>query len=101
MPRVHRTAAARKDYHDIFLYIAEHDIDAARRLLREFDEKLHLLADFPGLGSKRDELRADMRSFPVGEYLIFYRELRRGGVELIRVVHGARNLKKVFPRKRR
>ena len=96
MSRVRRTAAARKDYHDIFLYIAEHDIEAAKRLVREFDEKLQLLLEFPGLGQKRDELRHEMRSLPVRDYLIFYRPLPKRGIELIRVVHGARNLKKIF-----
>ncbi len=33
--------------------------------------------------------------FPVGSYLILYREIT-GGVEIVRVVHGARDLPDLF-----
>ncbi|HYO09502.1 MAG TPA: type II toxin-antitoxin system RelE/ParE family toxin [Tepidisphaeraceae bacterium] len=41
-----------------------------------------------------------MRSLPVRGYIIFYRQTREG-IELMRVLHGARDLKKIFRRKRR
>ena len=48
-----------------------------------------------------DELYRDMRGFPAGDYLIFYRPLAGGGgIVLMRVVHGARNLRALFRRKR-
>ncbi|MFM6138177.1 MAG: type II toxin-antitoxin system RelE/ParE family toxin [Cuspidothrix sp.] len=36
-----------------------------------------------------------MRYFPVGNYLILYREIK-DGIEIVRVVHGARHLPDVF-----
>jgi toxin ParE1/3/4 len=36
-------------------------------------------------------LRSDLRSFPFGAYLILYR-IVDDGVEIVRVVHSARNL---------
>ena len=39
----------------------------------------------------RSDIVPGVRSFPVGNYLIFYRETGQG-IEIIRVLHGARNL---------
>ena len=47
------------------------------------------------MGPMRDELAPGLQSFPVGKYLIFYRKMK-GGIEIIRVLHGARNLPEVF-----
>jgi toxin ParE1/3/4 len=59
------------------------------------------LADAPTIGSswetdnpKLTGLRVSaIRGF--GKYLIFYRPIKNG-IEVVRVLHGARNLKKVF-----
>lgn len=69
--------------------------DVADRLLLSFDAKLALLAELPGIGRSRDELRPRLRSFPVGPYTLFYRPAS-DGIELIRVVHAARDLKSIF-----
>ena len=99
MPSVRRTPTSRRDYAAIWDYVADHGSpDAADRLLRAFDSKLAFLAEFPGAGQARPELRPRLRSFPVGVYLLFYRPTR-DGMELIRAVHGARDLRKVFRRR--
>jgi toxin ParE1/3/4 len=99
MGLVRRTPMSHRDYGAIWDYIADGGSpSAADRLLRTFDEKLDLLSDFPGLGPARPELRPRLRSFPVGDYLLFYRPIR-GGIELIRVIHGARDLRAVFRRR--
>jgi len=38
-----------------------------------------------------DELAANLRSFPIGNYLVFYRPFE-GGIHLIRLLHGAREI---------
>ncbi|WP_281405649.1 type II toxin-antitoxin system RelE/ParE family toxin [Mesorhizobium sp. B2-4-19] len=43
----------------------------------------------PGMGIARPEVRADLRTFPAGNYLILYRQIG-DGVEIVRVIHGAR-----------
>jgi len=50
------------------------------------------------LGPARPELGADVRSLPLGKYLIIYRPVK-GGIELVRFVHGARNLRRLFRRR--
>jgi Plasmid stabilization system protein len=42
-----------------------------------------LLADFPEMGQKCDELEPDLRSFPVENYMIFYRPID-DGVQIVR-----------------
>jgi toxin ParE1/3/4 len=98
MGRLERTAASRLDYLEIFLYVAEQNLPAAESLLRTFDDTLEKLADMPGMGRARPELGRDARSFPVGNYLIIYRPVV-DGIHLLRVVHGARNLRRLFKKK--
>ena len=92
---VHRSPLAEQDYRDIWRYIARDNEDAASRLLRRIDRKLELYTENPGMGTKRDKLAPGLRSFPIGNYLAFYR-IVRDGIELVRVLHGARDLKKVL-----
>jgi len=47
------------------------------------------------MGRVRDELAPSLRSFPVGRYVIFYR-LIKNGIEITRILHGARDLKSAF-----
>lgn len=95
MGRVRKTVPAKRDYVQIWLHIAGDSVDAADRVVAEFDEKLQLLAQFPGLGQSREDLAPSLRSFPVGNYLLFYRAVK-GGIELVRVLHGARDLRRLF-----
>jgi toxin ParE1/3/4 len=59
------------------------------------NEKLILLSESPQMGNLCDELAPLLRSFPVGKYLLFYRPVV-GGIELVRIVHGARDIQNLF-----
>jgi len=98
MPRIIRTKTADRDLLEIAAYIARDNPPAADALIDTFHEKFSLLSEFPRLGQERPELAADLRSLPVGKYLILYRPLR-DGILVLRVVHGARNLRRLFRRK--
>jgi toxin ParE1/3/4 len=91
MPAIKRTARAEEDLIDIWLYIAHDDVRAADRLLDEIEEKLVLLSDQPSLGPARPDVAPELRYLPVRRYLILYREIT-GGIEIVRVVHGARDV---------
>jgi toxin ParE1/3/4 len=95
MGQVIQSPEARSDLIEIWLYIAQNNQDAADRLITAIDEKLNLLSDSPQMGQAREELTSALRSFPVGKYLLFYRPIP-GGIELVRVVHGARDIKSLF-----
>ena len=95
MARFRRTAEAENDLLSIWRYIAEDNPSAATRLLLSIDDKCGLLADNPRLGPARPDIAPELRYFPVGSYLILYRETANG-VEVVRVLHGARDLDAVF-----
>jgi toxin ParE1/3/4 len=95
MAAIRRSALAEEDYRAIWRYIAADNPDAADRLLRRIDGKLELYARNPRMGTARDKLMPGLRSFPVGAYLAFYR-ITAEGIELVRLLHGARDLKSLL-----
>jgi toxin ParE1/3/4 len=96
MARVRRTSDARNDLTAIWLYIAQHDIAAADRLLDEIDRTLKLVSQFPLMGEAVDHLRAGTRRVIVGNYQLFYEPLS-DGIRLLRVYHAARSIEDLFP----
>jgi len=90
------SAAAERDLLDIHAYIARHSPAGATRLLRRIDATCRLLAEQPGLGARRDHIREGMRLWTVGVYLILYQS-RGVNVEIVRIVHGRRDLNRIFP----
>ena len=68
---------------------------AASRLIEMLYEKFSFLAENPQLGESRPDLGDDLRGFVAGRYLIVYR-VRNKVVEVVRVVHGARDIRKLF-----
>ena len=96
MPIVLRTAQAQEDLVEIWVFIAEDNPSAADRFIETIDQKCRLLAGSPELGQSRGELAASLRSFPVGNYTIFYRPIE-GGIELIRVLSSYRDIPSLFP----
>jgi toxin ParE1/3/4 len=99
MPRIARTKACDADLFDISVYIARDNAASADALINTFHAKFQLLADFPSMGRRRPELGESIRSEPVGNYLIFYRPIR-DGIQILRVLHGNRNLRRIFRRRR-
>lgn len=86
---------AHEDLQDIWLYIASDDTKAADRFIDTLIVKIETLATQPGMGRLRDELHASLRSFPVGNHVIFYRPIE-DGVEIVRVLSGFRDLPFLF-----
>jgi toxin ParE1/3/4 len=96
MARIVRTPQANDDLFLIWEYIARRNPTAADKLIRRFDAMFQTLAERPNVGLRQDRYRAGLRSFPVGVYVIFYLTLD-DGIEVIRVLHGARDIPKQFP----
>jgi toxin ParE1/3/4 len=94
MPTVTRNPLLREDLIKIWTYIAADNPSAADRLLDMLEEKFELLARNPRLGVRRTEILPDIRSFPVGNYVILYRSMPNG-VEIVRVIHGQRDLTRI------
>ena len=80
---------AETDIEAIALHIASDNPAAARRWVDDIHDRCRRLGETPGMGVARPEIRADLRVFPVGDYLLLYRRIPEGA-EIVRVVHGAR-----------
>jgi toxin ParE1/3/4 len=89
MPEIIRTPESENDLTEIAIYIANDSVNAAMRWIDLVDSKLRVIVDTPGIGQKRDDLSPGLRSYPLGNYLIFYRPTAHG-IEVVRVLHGAR-----------
>jgi toxin ParE1/3/4 len=90
-----RTRQANFDLVEIGFRIAEENPAAADRWLDLIETKCRLLAQAPELGRRREDLAPDLRGFPVGNFVIFYRPIA-DGIQVIRVLHGARDLPAIF-----
>lgn len=95
MPTIVKRPLARNDLAEIWDYIADDNENRADAFVDLIDQKFQELASHPNMGRSRDELAQGLRSFPVGRYVIFYRPMPEG-VEIIRVLHGSRDLNAIF-----
>ena len=89
------TPLAREDLGGIWDYAAESDAGRADRLLDLIYEKCRRLAEYPEMGRARHELLVNLRSFAVRNYVIYYQPTA-DGIEVLRVLHGARDVDHVF-----
>jgi toxin ParE1/3/4 len=96
MARLTVTESARADLREIRAYIAKDNPAAARRVVERLRAQARKLAETPGMGrSREDDLRPNLFSLAVGKHVLFYRP-QPGGVVLVRVIHGARDLPALF-----
>ena len=98
--RVFVTRAAFKDLSGISTFIAKDNAGAAARVLDDLHAAMRKLAELPGMGHQRaDVANPSYRFWAVYSYLIAYR-VEGDTLYISRVVHGARNLGKLFGKKR-
>ena len=75
MMRIRLAPQARADLDSIWLYIAQEcgKADTATRAIDSITAKFGLFAGFPHIGrSLESDLRPNIRTFPVNNYVIFY-----------------------------
>jgi toxin ParE1/3/4 len=75
-------------------YIAQESPAAASQLIERIEKACAMVGDNPLLGPARPEIAPDTRAWVVDRYLILYRPIP-AGAEIVRVVHGARNLEEL------
>jgi toxin ParE1/3/4 len=95
MLKILKRPEAESDLEEIWLYIAQDNPDKADKLLDEIEKSSRKIAQFTNMGRTRDELHLGLRSFPVGKYLIYYLPIN-GGIEIVRVLHGMRDIATFF-----
>lgn len=89
------------DVENCSFYLLERSLDAAIRFADAVSSAFEQLACMPGMGGLREFPNpeyANVRSWPITgfeNYLIFYVPIP-DGIEVIRVIHGARNIDFIF-----
>ena len=89
--KIYRRPLARLDLISIWHYIARDNPDAADQFLDRINDALQRLAERPLIGRERPELRDTLRSFPIGNYVVFYQPLN-DGIDLVRVLSSYRDI---------
>ncbi|MBA4147444.1 MAG: type II toxin-antitoxin system RelE/ParE family toxin [Verrucomicrobia bacterium] len=99
MLHVERFPRAIQDLDEIFIYLGQDNLDAAERFLTEAEKTIHFLKENPELGRPRSfHGQSELRSWAIRgfeDYLIFYRPGERT-LQIIRILHGARDLSQQF-----
>jgi len=92
---------ARRDIRDIADYIAADSLEASDRFIDEVYRTFELLAKMPHMGSARRFRREALKGLRLwrvpqfAKYIIVYRPAP-SGVEVSRVLHGARNVERLL-----
>lgn len=94
------TPAAEQDIENILLYLGreQRSPTAAARVIRDITDKANVYAAEPLLANSRPEFGPDIRAFHVHRYVIIYRPSPQG-IEVLRVVHGSRDVFRVVRRR--
>ena len=95
MPTFRLTHAAEQNLAEIWWYVALDSPSHADNLIHRLHEVFITLADFPNIGVVwSPDTHPEVRRFPVGNYLIFYRP-EGFGVSILRVLHGSRDVRSI------
>jgi toxin ParE1/3/4 len=98
---IRKTLQARVDLVEIADYLAQGSLAAAERFLQAAEQAFAGLAAMPGLGSPWESSNPrlqEVRTWSVPgfrKYLVFYRPTA-DGIDVLRVLHGARDLDAVL-----
>jgi toxin ParE1/3/4 len=93
--RVRTTAHADADIRSIAQWIARGSTPAASKWIDDLDREFSKIAQTPGVGTDRSDLRPQLRSVPFGNYIVFFKSGRQT-VNIVRVIHGARDYARLF-----
>ena len=86
---------AKDDLQDIWWFIAQDSPNNADKHLDRIYDSMLILADNPQLGIQRESIARGLRSHVIGNYVVFYSPIENG-VDIIRVLHGARDIEKLL-----
>jgi toxin ParE1/3/4 len=91
MAEIIYSPVAIEDLGDVWHYVADDSERQANNLIFKLRDRIGHLAHHNGMGRPRPELAENLRSYPVGKYCVFYRQIE-DGIEVVRIIHSARDL---------
>ena len=89
--RARKSPQTEIDLTSIYNFIADDSVKAADAWLGRIEATFDMLAQTPFAGRARDDLAVNLRSFPVGRYVIFYTPVS-DGVEVVRVMNSRQDI---------
>jgi toxin ParE1/3/4 len=95
MARVIQSEQAQADLEEILDYRDSQSSQAADRFAVKFEQSCELHAKYPQTGASAEEYAPNLRHFTVWNYAVFDRPVD-DGIELIRMIQGARDTPKLF-----
>ena len=83
---------SKADLDDIWFFLARRsgNVIPAERVIHQLQETIVSLAAHPGIGRRCDDIDEGGRCFPMGNYIVYYREEARR-VAITHVFHGRRD----------
>lgn len=84
-----------RELDEICEYIARENPKAASQFFDAIRKKCKLVASFPDMGKRYDQLVPQLRGFTIENYIVFYYP-RQNGIDIVRVVSGYRDLDSLF-----
>jgi toxin ParE1/3/4 len=94
--RIRVSKKALADMDEIWEYVAlQKNPEMAEQVVDSIVDRFSMLSKMAEAGRRREEIQPEARSFPEGNYIIDYRK-RRGGIEISRVIHVKRDLRKAW-----
>ncbi len=101
MSKVNKRPQVIRDLIELATYIGEDNLDASDRFLAAAESTFQQLGKMPGMGklckfshpSLANVRQQSIKGFK--NYLVFY-QTTDNGVEIIRVIHGARDIQAIF-----
>jgi len=90
------TRSARRDLQDIAdFWTSEAGENQALQVLAGVMQTMITMSAHPRAGVLASQFGADVRKFPAGQYMIYYRPWAKG-IEILHVFHGARDQNKAW-----
>ena len=102
MPTLFWQPEARQDLIDIYMTIGLEKAVAAERIFTTIEDRAASLVSFPRLGVRRPDIEPALRLLVEGSHLILYETHPNTDddpideIEIVRIIHGARDLKQFF-----
>ena len=95
MPNIFWRPEAENDLLEIWLFIAEDSLQNADQYIDHIKTRCVNLSEFPDIGRSREELAPGIQSFPIDNYILFYK-IMDDGIDIVRVLNAARDIPALF-----
>jgi toxin ParE1/3/4 len=87
------TVKAKEDLKDIARYTKETwGVKQRDIYLKQIDDIFHLISETPDKGKACSDIRENYYKLSVGKHIIFYRQLNKKEVQIVRILHASMDI---------